>query len=230
MNWLTWFIPREQVAHGARPRVQRTAGAVRWSSNFFLLVGLAMVGVWGFWQTYTAIYQHQQRQKFEQLAAEFRATSPAAELPTGQPLTPDPAVPAPPPRPGDVLGTIEHPSSGISAVVAEGVDDGTLRVAVGHVPTTGLPGSTRNVGLAGHRDSFFRGLGKIESGDRIILRTVQGTFTYEVAWHKIVKPHETWVLADEEHPALTLVTCYPFGYVGNAPKRYIVRARLVEES
>ena len=97
---------------------------------------------------------------------------------------------------------------------------------MGHVPGTALPGENGNVGIAGHRDTFFRELRNVKPEDRISLTTARGTFEYFVEYARIVKPEDVEVLAPTEEPLLTLVTCYPFYYVGAAPERYIVRARL----
>lgn len=130
---------------------------------------------------------------------------------------------------GDLIGRIKIPRIGVSAIVLHGVGKKTLRRGVGHIPGTPLPEHEGNVGLAGHRDSFFRALKDIRKDDTIELTTLDGTFEYKVEWTKIVLPEETYVLADEGAPALTLVTCYPFYYVGSAPKRFIVRAHRIDE-
>jgi sortase A len=84
------------------------------------------------------------------------------------------------------------------------------------------------MGLAAHRDTFFRRLGEIRPNDEVRLVTAEGTFDYRVEGTRIVEPRDTWVLAPTEGPVLTLVTCYPFRYVGSAPQRFVVRARLAE--
>lgn len=130
---------------------------------------------------------------------------------------------------GELIGRIKIPRVGVSALVLEGVRSRTLRRGVGRIPGTSLPDLDGNVGLAGHRDSFFRGLKDIRKNDIIELKTPEGIFEYKVEWTKIVRPKDTHVLEDEGTPALTLVTCYPFYYVGSAPKRFIVRAHRVGE-
>ena len=127
-------------------------------------------------------------------------------------------------EPGSAIGRLEIPRIGLSVVVLEGSDTGTLRLGVGRLRNSGLPGDPGNVVLAGHRDTFFRSLRDIRPGDRISLRTPQGTFPYTVDWTTVVNPRDTSVLAQTASPALTLVTCYPFYYVGSAPQRFIVRA------
>ena len=112
-------------------------------------------------------------------------------------------------------------------VVIEGIDRTTLRRAVGHIPGTALPGHPGNVGLAGHRDTFFRPLKDLRIKDEIRLSTLKGDFKYVVASITIVDPDDVGVLAASRENVLTLVTCYPFYYVGPAPQRWIVRARQV---
>lgn len=139
----------------------------------------------------------------------------------------------PPPAASEVvdalaLGQLTVERLGMKVMVAPDVDARSLRRAAGHIPGTARPGSDGNVGLAGHRDTFFRPLRRIETGDEIVLSTASGTARYTVEWTDVVSPHHVDVLAPTPYPALTLVTCYPFYFVGNAPDRFIVRARLVE--
>jgi LPXTG-site transpeptidase (sortase) family protein len=126
------------------------------------------------------------------------------------------------------LGRLEVPSAGVSVMVLEGTDDDTLNRAVGHIEGTALPDEDGNLGIAGHRDSFFRGLRHVEKGDRISLATHQGLARYEVTEISIVRPSDIEVLDPTDQAAITLVTCYPFYFVGKAPKRYVVRADRVE--
>ncbi len=128
---------------------------------------------------------------------------------------------------GTNIGRVEIPRLKISAIVRQGVDDKTLSRAVGHVPYTAMPGQAGNVGLAAHRDTHFRNLRDVREGDRIRFVTTRGTFEYEVDSLTIVTPKNVEVLDPTPNPALTLVTCYPFNFVGHAPKRFIVRAKQV---
>lgn len=128
------------------------------------------------------------------------------------------------------LARLEIPAIELSAMVLEGTDTWTLNRGVGHIRGTAPPGVKGNTGIAGHRDGFFRGLRNVSKNDRIVLTTVDGTYHYRVADIKIVSPDHTEVLAPTPEPVLTLVTCYPFFFVGDAPKRYIVTSRLVEHS
>jgi len=153
----------------------------------------------------------------------------AKETPPEKPEPPSPP-PTPPRRvlaPGDLVGRIEIPRLGLTAVIVEGTSTRCLRRAVGHIEGTSLPGEGGNTGLAGHRDTFFRALRNIRDGDQILLDTLDGTFRYVVESMRIVKPQHVEVLGATAAPALTLVTCYPFNYIGSAPKRFIVRARQV---
>lgn len=127
--------------------------------------------------------------------------------------------------PGQSMGWIEIPRLGISAIVAHGDDPRTMMRAVGHIPGTAFPGEIGNVGLAGHRDSFFRALEGIETFDTIRLVMPDRVFAYRVVHIGIVRPSQVEVLDPTASPSLTLVTCYPFEYVGSAPYRYVVRAQ-----
>ena len=126
-----------------------------------------------------------------------------------------------------LVGRMEIPRIGLGAVIWEGIDDDTLERGVGHVPGTAAPGEAGNIGVAGHRDTFFRPLRKIRLKDRIQLDTRHGSYQYLVESIEVVEPEDIRVLDASERPVLTLVTCYPFSLVGRAPKRFIVRARQV---
>ena len=115
---------------------------------------------------------------------------------------------------------------GLRALVAEGTDAATLRVAVGHLPRTSFPDELGNVALAGHRDTVFRPLRDLLPGDSVVLTTPAGTFSYRVESTLVVAPDRTDVVSPVPGRALTLVTCYPFHYVGAAPQRFVVRALL----
>jgi sortase A len=140
--------------------------------------------------------------------------------------------PAPPPGPaadatGGLFGRMEIPRLGMTMVVAEGTDETTLRRAGGHIRGTTLPGQPGNVGIAGHRDTLFRPLRNIRQNDLITLTTLQGEYRYRVESTEIVSPSDVSVLGSDGHEVLTLVTCYPFYFVGPAPDRFIVRAKRI---
>jgi sortase A len=119
---------------------------------------------------------------------------------------------------------IEITRLGIAGSVREGADTHTLATAVGHIPFTGVPGKPGNIGLAAHRDGLFRNLGNIALHDEIMLKTGAGKFLYRVESFKVVDPRDVAVLAASNQEILTLVTCFPFNFVGHAPQRFIVRA------
>ena len=118
----------------------------------------------------------------------------------------------------------------IEAPILAGTDEVTLNRAIGHIEDTAIPGSDGNSGIAGHRDSFFRGLKDIADGDEIELETLHAKEIYRVERTWIVDPEDVSVLDPTSTRSLTLVTCYPFYYVGSAPKRFIVRATRVEST
>lgn len=129
--------------------------------------------------------------------------------------------------PGMPIGKLEIPRLDISVVVAEGTSDRTLQRAIGHLESSAHPGEPGNVVLAGHRDTFFQALGDARSGDLVVLESAAGKDLFEVEWIQIVEPTAVTVAEETGYPSLTLITCYPFRYVGSAPQRFIVRARHV---
>jgi len=127
-------------------------------------------------------------------------------------------------RSGSLVGRIEIPRLKLSAVVLEGSDNSVLDLGVGRIPETSEPGEAGNVVLGGHRDTFFRPLSGIRGGDSINIVTPEGSYKYTVDWMRVVDPDDTAVLKATPERSLTLVTCYPFHFVGPAPRRFIVRA------
>jgi sortase A len=126
---------------------------------------------------------------------------------------------------GEVVGEIEIPNVALKAVIVEGDSPALLRRGIGHLPETAMPGQWGNVALAGHRDTFFRPLRHIRGGDIIILRSFRGeTFQYRVESTSVVSPTDIDILKPSNGRSLTLITCFPFNYVGAAPNRFIVRA------
>jgi sortase A len=169
------------------------------------------------------LYRRHETLEFRRLLQQESRLKP----PAAQALTP--RRPARPPVIANdgLIGLIEIPRLGISAVLAEGTGDATLQRAVGHIEGTSLPGQPGNVGIAGHRDTFFRPLRSIRKNDTIALATVRGQYRYRVVSTKVVAPDAVGVLAPSSTQTLTLVTCYPFYYVGPAPERFIVRAERI---
>lgn len=221
-----------------------------WIERALFLAGILCLGIYAWTWLDARLYEREQERLLEQAIAAgppppVRGTHAAAETDsfesfqqgerreTEKEEQETEARPAPvplAPDEGELIGRIKVPRVGVSAIVMEGVGKRTLRRGAGHIPSTALPSADGgNVGIAAHRDSFFRGLKDIREDDTIELTTLEGTFRYEVEWTKIVKPDDVSVLAPTGDASLTLVTCYPFYYVGSAPKRFIVRARRVEE-
>lgn len=135
---------------------------------------------------------------------------------------------SPIPKIGDVIGTISLPSLNEKLPIIEGTDDAELKRGVGHFVGSVLPGMKDNSVLAGHRDSVFSNLGKLALGDPIVVRTTAGQFTYMVVKFRIVMADDRTVIVPTPTAILTLSTCYPFRFIGNAPKRYIVTAQLIQ--
>ena len=186
----------------------------RWLERLLLVTAIVCLGYYALASAETMLYQMYENRELDAIlssrAPESRA--PAATSPTRRLST------------GDTVGRIEIPRLGVTAVIRAGTDARTLQLAVGHIPGTAMPGEPGNVGLAGHRDTFFRRLADIRPDDEIRVTTPERVFTYRVERTDVVEPRDVWVLDPTEHPALTLVTCYPFNYIGSAPKRFIVRA------
>lgn len=181
--------------------------------RLLLTIGVVLLGWYGLDRLQTAYDQAMASREFE----EIRMPAPASHVAASSH-----------PTPGDIVGRLAVPRVGVSAIVREGADAMTLRRAVGHIPGTALPGATGNAALAGHRDTFFRGLRNIRNGDDIVLSTAAGDAHYVVKNTRIVDPSEVSVLAPTQGPVLTLVTCYPFNYIGAAPRRFIVYAERTE--
>jgi sortase A len=125
---------------------------------------------------------------------------------------------------GAPLGVLTIPKIDLSVPIFEGTGEIVLNRGVGRIEGTAKVGQRGNLGIAGHRDGFFRGLKDIAVGDAVDLRTLDGTVRYRVTELLIVEPSDVYVLDPTDHATLTLVTCYPFYFVGDAPQRFIVKA------
>ncbi len=129
--------------------------------------------------------------------------------------------------PDTTLGTLRIGRLNLYVPVFAGADELSLNRGVGWIPGTAMPGHTGNIGIAGHRDGFFRVLKNIARGDRIELSTLANTISYDVDQIEIVNPEDVSVLKPRREPSLTLVTCFPFYFLGSAPKRFVVHARFL---
>ena len=199
------IIAMSQEGAALTRRVLRTAYYV------FLATGIIALGYAGYAVLDLYWYQGVETSKFEAVSANAE---------------PRPIV-AVPIADGGVIGEIEVQRLGLKAIVVQGDSENLLRRAVGHLPETALPGEAGNVALAGHRDGLFRPLRNVRPGDLITLRTPEREFQYQVEWTAVVPPTAVRVLQPTSEPALTLVTCFPFYYVGAAPERFVVRARKI---
>jgi sortase A len=206
--------------------------------TLFLLLGLGCLGYCGYMLSQERLNQSYDNWVFEQHIAGRQTVNVADYLREKTPLAflvkdsePPPAQTQPPPLARDaLLGKVAIDRLSLFAMVREGVDAATLRDAVGHVPSTALPGHSGNFALAAHRDTLFRALKDIRQDDVITFQSPVQTFTYKVEDTRIVRPTDVSVLRSNGTESLTLITCYPFYYVGSAPERFIVRARLVSET
>ncbi len=187
-------------------RMQRL---LRWSQRFLFIVGTLVIGYVGFTLLDARIYQASAKRSLENQILEKEPHE----------IQPKSAI-----KPGDVLGRLDIPRLGLSVVVLQGTSSRMLRLGTGHIESTPLPGEAGNSGIAGHRDTFFRGLKDIRKNDEIQFQTSTELFRFAVDWAKVVAPDDLSVLAPSTESSLTLVTCYPFYFVGPAPSRFVVRA------
>jgi sortase A len=191
------------LSEGVRASISRVG------SYFFLVVGLLALGYAAYVVMDAHAFQSYEQSKFED-ASRKQPTVLLVE--------------------GGVIGEIQVPRLQLKAIVVQGDTHTILRRAVGHMPETALPGASGNVVLAGHRDTFFRPLRNIRLGDAITFKTSDGAFQYLVESTEVVPASAVEVLNATSGRTLTLITCYPFDYIGPAPNRYVVRAREIVSS
>lgn len=189
-----------------------------------LVIGIAALTVYGLLELDQARGQADLRAQFENV----ETSQLPAELPGDAPQE-EPAETQPPAWTGKALGRLTAERIGLDVMIAEGIDYKTLRRAAGRIPGTARLDSEGNVGIAAHRDTFFRPLRKIEKGDVLEMETHQGRYRYRVDWTAVVDPSDVQFLEASSTSELTLVTCFPFYYVGPAPRRFIVRATRVDD-
>jgi sortase A len=185
----------------------RKRGWLIWLGSALMFGGAAILG-FNWWALHKAA-------KAQHRAKEWLTHSAAVHRP----------APAPQVHRGDVIGELEIPRLRISVMVFEGDDAGILRLGAGHIPGTALSPGSGNIGIAAHRDTYFRALRVIHTNDVIALKTPAGTSRYTVTESRVVRPTDVAVLDRAPGRDLTLVTCYPFSYVGTAPERFIVHAQ-----
>jgi sortase A len=186
-----------------------------WPERLLLTIGIAALASWGATSIDAARFQDVALRRLASLRGDHDGAGGAARARQEARTT-------------GLVGRIAIPSAGVSAAIAEGLEPRTLMRAVGHVSGTAFPGEPGNVALAGHRDRHFERLGRVRRGDTIHVETPDGAFRYRVEHAWIVDPDRVDLLAPTPEPALTLVTCYPFGTLGRAPSRYVVRAHALD--
>lgn len=189
-------------------------------------MGIALVAVWVGVRSWGALSASRDIARFE--AARPRATAEAPQGGTDTSLWSQSRIhryrESLSREPASAIAVLRIPKIGLDVPVLKGTDELTLDRGVGHIEGTEIPGGPGNVGIAGHRDGFFRGLKDVVAGDVVELRAPSGVLTYVVDDLRVVEPDEVSVLEPTGQPSITLVTCYPFYFVGPAPQRYVVRA------
>ena len=193
------------------PVLQKILGRV------LVLTGALAFACWGYLMLRQACFQRAASRVLQQQIAKA-STSPQHDILEVHAA----AIPL---RHAEMIGRLDIPRVNVSVIVLEGTDSSVLDVAAGHIPGTALPGLNGNIGIAAHRDTFFRSLREIRPQDRLSFKTPGASFEYAVESTEVVEPSNTEVLRQTASQELTLVTCYPFNYIGSAPKRFIVHAR-----
>jgi LPXTG-site transpeptidase (sortase) family protein len=194
------------LSHEARGMSPIRTHILRGACYFFLSLGVLALGYAGFVFADSHVYQALEMKKFKQAG-----------------LLSEPHILVE----GETIGEIQVPRLGLNAMVVQGDSPANLRRAVGHISKSALPGEWGNVAVAGHRDTFFRPLRGIRVGDEIDFATPERSFEYVVESIQVVAPDDVQVLEPSTGHDLTFVTCFPFYFVGPAPKRFVVRAREV---
>lgn len=220
-RWLREPLRPSELLRKAESRWRRNPrkSALRVAEACLWVVAVASLGFCSIAYGGAAIHQRHEKAILASLRADAAAHT-AASRAAVRDAKPQPAHEL-------LLGLIEIPRLDTSAIVEEGVSSGTLWKAVGHLPGTAIPGEPGNVVLAGHRDTFFAGLGDLKEGDRLTFESPTATYAYRVDSTRVVGPDDVSVLSPSPEPTLTLITCYPFHYIGSAPQRYVVTAHEV---
>lgn len=219
----------------------RRGGWLRWVELVVWVLGIGLVAVWGLARVVGGALERSDLSRFREADARVRAqASPAPAFPPVDARAVDQRLwaaerihayartlqqPAPAP-----LAVLRIPRIGLEVPVLAGTDEWTLDRAVGWVEGTALPGEPGNVGIAGHRDGFFRGLKDVRPGDALELAIPGGSRSYRIERIRVVRPQDVRDLEQTAIPTVTLITCYPFYFVGSAPERYIVRATLADDA
>ena len=196
---------KEQTGFGMRNHI-----FLRWSSRLLFIFGGLAISYVAYAVLHAKCYQAMAKHSFEK---QMQVDAQGGVNPRSTPV-----------KEGDILGRIEIQRLGLKVVILEGTTSQTLRLGVGHIEGTALPGEAGNIALAGHRDTFFRALKDIRTSDEIQVQSATGIARYEVDNVRVVSPDNIGVLAPSPAAAITLVTCYPFHFIGAAPERFVVHA------
>jgi LPXTG-site transpeptidase (sortase) family protein len=219
LRWLKQPVaPRTELDDVTGALRSRDLKRMRKPAEYFLgLVAVVALGYCTAQYSAAAIHQSRQNARLDALREQSALLDKTLNA---TPVSSD-ANSGPPP-----IGRIEIPRVGVSAIVEEGDSDATLAESVGHLTGTALPGQSGNIALAAHRDTYFRDLEDIQAGDEIYFTTARAIYKYRVTSRDVVDPSDVAVLAPSSDARLTLITCYPFHFVGPAPKRFVVVASL----
>jgi sortase A len=182
---------------------------LRWTQWLLFTAAFALLAYCGFVLLAAWNFQKAESREFSRLL-------------TDRVLAKSPAI-----APSGLIGRIEVPRLSLSVIVMEGTGTAVLRRSAGHIEGTALPGEPGNIGISGHRDTFFRPLRNIRKDDIVTLNTLTGEYRYRVVSTSIVSPDDIAVLEPTSSEILTVVTCYPFYFVGPAPDRFVVRAERI---
>ncbi|HLK65709.1 MAG TPA: class D sortase [Bryobacteraceae bacterium] len=209
---------RVRVDQGAVTRL------VKWTQRMLVALAVSALGYCGFVLVDGWTFQNRESRRLEQLLNARKLETSSAATPAVFPVsTKIPAQIAE----GGLIGRITIPRLAMSLMVMEGTNGSVLRRAVGHIAGTALPGQPGNVGIAAHRDTLFRPLRNIRENDLVSLTTPAGEYRYRVVSTAVVSPTDVGVLEPGANQNLILVTCYPFNFIGSAPRRFIVRAERI---
>jgi len=200
-----------RVYFGGR-RILQAAGTT------LLIGGLVAVALWAWFLAEGKVYQVSQNERFERQLADAlpSSASPVTNRPVIHLQSIDPQI----------IGRLEIPRIALTVLVREGVDAASLRKAVGHLPSSAEAGRAGNFVALGHRDTFFRPLRDIARGDLVRMRTREAVYEYEVESVVVVEPGQALTMSGKPGSYATLITCFPFNFVGPSPRRFVVRARL----
>jgi sortase A len=204
----------------------------KWLPAALIIAGIAVMAV-GIWQiTNAKIQTNDALNKAKQMLAEKKTITPKSNNKAqSQPAIQQKNVqniqqPSKPAITGDTIGILEIPRIKAELPIVEGTDPNDLAKGVGHYKGSSLPSQHGQIVLSGHRDTVFRKLGELKIGDPLIVQIPNGSFTYKITHTKIVDENDTSIITlQKQYEELILTTCYPFYYIGNAPKRYIIYAK-----